>query len=107
MTYHLFLDDERTPEQVTWVQLPNVVWTIVRTVEAFEETLKTQGRPESVSFDNDLQTKLEGRHAARLLCNHCLDNNWELPTCYIHSKNPEAWKVIESILNSFIKARAS
>jgi len=81
----------------------------VRTVEQFEQLLKTKGRPDYVSFDNDLgkdengKLRREGHHAAKILCDMCLDNNWVLPRCYIHSKNTQGSESIMSHLHSFIR----
>jgi len=104
--YKLFIDDERSPQDVTWIDLPKGDWVIVRTVEAFEKTLRECGRPYSVSFDNDLQTEKEGRHAARILCELCMEHNWDLPECFIHSKNNVAAETIESILSSYARSRS-
>lgn len=54
MTYHLFLDDERLPGDVTWVRLPNVPWQLVRNYDEFVETVLEHGLPEFVTFDHDL-----------------------------------------------------
>jgi hypothetical protein len=57
----IFLDDERHPNQVYWVNLPkDVNWTIVRSYDEFVETVanwyKTHGKilPDIISFDHDL-----------------------------------------------------
>ena len=52
--YHLFLDDQRMPGNVTWVSLPNAVYTVVRDYSEFIEIIETNGVPEFVSFDHDL-----------------------------------------------------
>lgn len=52
--YHLFLDDERMPGHVTWVNLPSAVYEIVRNYEEFVQTIETHGVPEFVTFDHDL-----------------------------------------------------
>lgn len=54
MTYHLFLDDERHPGDVTWVKLPNVPWQVVRNYDEFVETVYKHGIPDFVTFDHDL-----------------------------------------------------
>ena len=54
MSYHLFLDDERHPWSVKWVQLPNVVWEVVRNYDEFIQTIQAHGVPKFVTFDHDL-----------------------------------------------------
>lgn len=54
MGYHLFLDDERMPSQVTWVKIPYVVWEVVRNYDEFVETITSHGVPKFVTFDHDL-----------------------------------------------------
>ena len=56
----LFLDDERFPQDVTWVPISHDIdWTIVRTYKTFTEAIEdyfyhTKELPEFVSFDHDL-----------------------------------------------------
>jgi hypothetical protein len=50
MHYYLFLDDERNPENVIWIELPSVKWVIVRSYEIFIKTIETNGIPYCVSF---------------------------------------------------------
>lgn len=55
MSYYLFLDDERYPKNVTWVQLPeNVEWVIVRDFRQFVRKIEKDGLPAFISFDHDL-----------------------------------------------------
>lgn len=57
MTYNLFLDDERFPGDVTWVQLPSnmrINHKIVRNYEEFVYLIYHNGLPATVSFDHDL-----------------------------------------------------
>ena len=55
MGYYLFLDDERTPAQVTWTQIPrDRVYTVVRNYNEFVKTIISFGIPEFVTFDHDL-----------------------------------------------------
>jgi hypothetical protein len=54
MSYYLFLDDNRKPKDVTWVELPLVEWVIIRDYKAFREVLKTRGLPDLISYDCDL-----------------------------------------------------
>jgi hypothetical protein len=102
--YALFLDDERMPSEVTWVELPKVDWVIVRTVDAFAAMLAERGRPSFVSFDNDLQQVLEGNHASRILCDLCIDNRWKIPQWFVHSQNNQGVALIVSHFESLAKA---
>ena len=54
MSYNLFLDDIRDPEVVTWVSLPKVEWTVVRSFKEFTDVLKKKGIPNYVAYDHDL-----------------------------------------------------
>lgn len=52
--YHLFLDDERKPGHVTWVNLPSASYEVVRNFYEFVNIIEQRGIPEFVSFDHDL-----------------------------------------------------
>lgn len=55
MTYHMFLDDERIPSQVTWVDIPrDRPYEVVRNFDEFVCSIETHGVPKFVSFDHDL-----------------------------------------------------
>jgi hypothetical protein len=108
--FGLFLDDERNPKDITWIDYPpDISWSIVRTVEEFKSVINTSlysfdsKELPIISFDNDLATKLEGRDAARFLCDECSCHNLPLPTCFIHSQNNQAVDSIKSILESYTK----
>lgn len=50
----LFLDDERNPEDVSWIPYPsNIEWTVVRTYSEFCDTL--EDGYDVYSFDHDIQ----------------------------------------------------
>ena len=103
---NIFLDDERTPSQVTWINLPNVVWTIVRNYDDFVKLIETTNYIKHVSFDHDLAdqhyghglnndqidykqyTEKTGMHCAKALTDWCLTNNTPLPDYTVHSLNP-------------------
>lgn len=117
LTYNLFLDDIRCPEECNlyktkYMPLNRAVytqepWKIVRNYAEFVLAIKTElsvGRfPKLVSFDHDLAdihydpktwtetfTYLEetGKDAARWFVQFCIDNDLELPECIVHSMNP-------------------
>lgn len=92
----IFLDDERMPEEVTWIQYPaGTEFSIVRTVEEFiTEVVKNAGNIELISFDHDIQdysgpngSEVTGYDLIKWLVNFCLDNNVEIPQCIFHTKN--------------------
>ncbi|HOS16038.1 MAG TPA: ATP-binding protein [Bacteroidales bacterium] len=121
MNYNLFLDDIRIPNDITWVKLPSVSWTIVRSYNEFVECIKERGLPEIVAFDHDLSnehyavintilsgteenndiipyqtfTVKTGYDAAKWLVQYCLDFNLPFPEYYIHTLNPVGAKNIE------------
>jgi len=114
----LFLDDERNPEDVTWIDYPkDIKWIIVRSLDTFifylDHAMVAMDYFDYVSFDNDLgENQGEGKDAAKNLC-YYYDQEWELnkinppfPTCFIHSQNNQAAEYIKSILASYIKIAA-
>ena len=54
----VFIDDERIPKDVTWLELPLAKYQIVRGLEdfyyVFEDFLRDNQLPEVISFDHDL-----------------------------------------------------
>lgn len=100
MADHIFLDDYRWPEQVKWVDLPDLQWQCVRTTWDLEhviEDLMDGEMPATISFDHDLEQFSEGREftgfdALRWLVGYCKDNGKKLPTCYFHSFDPKRRK---------------
>jgi hypothetical protein len=114
MSYRLFLDDERMPKQVTWVNLPLGPWVIVRDYDEFVKCIMTNGLPEFVTFDHDLAiehyipevkeeeyTEKTGMDCAKWLVDYCLDNGSKLPNFEVHSKNPAGAANIRSLLQNF------
>ena len=120
--YYLFLDDERYPKQVTWVNLPLVDWVIVRNYNEFVKTIEEDEMPVLISFDHDLAdehyneamyenreyNKLyksfkekTGMDCARWLVNYCLDNDLKMCNYQAHTMNPVGKQNIESLLNNF------
>lgn len=105
--FHLFLDDERVPSDVTWLSLPDGPWVIVRTVQEFRDVICARGFPDFISFDNDLGTQEEGKHAAAWLVERCLDSARDIPAVAIHSKNNQAAEQIASLFRSYSRFRSS
>lgn len=103
----LFLDDERMPYDVTWLKLPYVKWTIVRTVKQFESAYKAVDF-DVVSLDHDLQDFAEGfeqtgKHAAMLIV-HLDDIGVKpLPEIIVHSMNPVGKENIEQYIDFYLR----
>ncbi len=122
-SYHLFLDDERNPADVTWVRLPGVEWTVVRSFRAFVECLETKGLPRYISFDHDLAAEhyimaerygftffdydrvreKTGYDAAKVLSSYCLRRQRPLPEWQTHTMNPQGKRNIQEYLLNYGK----
>jgi hypothetical protein len=129
---NLFLDDERKPSNVTWIELPSVEWTIVRNYNEFIREISNKGLPRRISFDHDLglehmqdyfevlkdedkildPLKLNygsykektGFDCAKWLVEFCMKNNAVLPEYYVHSMNSIGKRNIISYLESYKKS---
>ena len=108
MSYVLFLDDERMPDKVDWVQFPRYETIyIIRTYEGFIKQVETYGVPMFVCFDHDLAdqhyvamlAEAEGRpadygpektgyDAAKWLVDYCTEHSFKFPRHVVHSMNP-------------------
>jgi hypothetical protein len=123
MIYNLFLDDERKPKDVTWVELPFVNWIIARDYDNFVRIITQYELPVNISFDHDLadehyrdvisgkgyinydkHEEKTGYHCAKWLVEYCMDKKLPLPTCYIHTMNPIGKQNIQSLLDSYRKS---
>lgn len=106
MSYYLFLDDERQPKNVIWLNLPLTDWVIARNYKEFVSIILAKGVPKFISFDHDLadehyqefhtcdgnfryenMTEKTGLHCAKWLCGHCMDNKIKFPDYVVHSLN--------------------
>jgi len=129
MSYKLFLDDQRWPNKVTWVELPPGPWAIVRDYKAFVYHITKNGLPLFVTFDHDLAEEhyrpsmynKDGRYSnyytdgtfkektgydcAKWLCEYCLDNNLEFPEYQVHSMNPVGKQNIVQYIEHFKKRK--
>lgn len=130
--YHLFLDDNRVPSDVKWIELPMVHWVIVRNYQQFVETIQRDGVPQSIAFDHDLAdehyqeynyahdkkmlsygkirydrfSEKTGYDCAKWLAQFCVDNNTPIPLYYLHTLNGVGRENIFSILESARKVIA-
>ena len=129
--HKLFLDDWRIPVDCTKYMYSRHVdcniyledWIIIRSYGQFVNWIKSNGIPDSISFDHDLGDVEElkdeldkelwynvadnrdwtGMDCAKWLVEYCLDNNLKLPKYYVHSHNPCGYENIKGLLNSFSK----
>lgn len=123
MSYNLFLDDERTPQRIDWVKLPDVPWVIVRSYESFIGHISKFGLPDIISFDHDLADEhyeryfdakgnggtyryeglkhKTGRDAALWLVRYCETFQKPIPQYFCHTKNEYGEQNIRAILDAF------
>lgn len=104
----IFLDDERNPEDVTWVDYEGVSsWVVVRgwqdfLVEVINAIDITDGGVYVVSFDHDIQCydkqgeEVTGYTLLKRLVDICLELKLPIPVCHFHTKNPVGKKNMES-----------
>lgn len=123
--YYLFLDDMRSPSNVSWIELPLVNWTIVKTYKEFVSIIEQKGLPRIISLDNDLCDehydeynwvhntmnmnfgKIDysrfkekcGYHCALFLVDYCKKKKLALPEVYIHTMNDIAAEDIRKVLS--------
>lgn len=87
----LFLDDERNPEDVTWLLLPkNQPFIIARNREDFETALVSFTYTE-IFLDHDLADKdFTGYDAVKILVDLLFDGFFgkNIPNVVVHSQNP-------------------
>jgi hypothetical protein len=97
----LFLDDTRTPLDITWCMLPDgAIWRVVTSSTDFIEYIEKNGLPKYVSFDFDLGPKspLNGAECAKWLKAHCKANKLKLPDWGGHSPTITGRQAIEDML---------
>lgn len=126
MSYHLFLDDNRKPSEVKWLDLPPYNWVVVKSYAEFVRTITEKGIPETISFDHDLADEhyaeytaahdensksfgtirydhlheKTGMECALWLAHLCIERNVPIPSYYIHTLNPIGRQNISSVLES-------
>ncbi len=123
MSYNLFLDDIRDPEVVTWVSLPKVEWTVVRSFKEFTDVLKKKGIPNYVAYDHDLcdqhyqpvkvlnQRNIDynkykektGYECCKYLVNECMKRGIKHPEFAVHSMNPVGARNIMDYVEQYNK----
>ena len=120
MTYKIYLDDERTPNDDKWIVVRNYGQFIKKISELGLDNIKV------ISFDHDLgDTAIEefynnvmnrgildydniqektGYDAAKWLVGHYMDNfTSPFPQIYVHSANPIGASNIIGYINGFLK----
>ena len=120
MKYKIYLDDERTPNDNTWI--------VVRNYDKFVDKVKELGLDNIgvVSFDHDLGKTAEDEYNSNVMNNGVLDydnieektgydaakwlvgyyqDNFKtpFPKVYIHSFNPIGASNILKLINNFLK----
>lgn len=105
---HIFIDDERVPEQVTWLRLPRAEWTIVRSIYCWRLVLnqcRWTHSIEVVSFDFDMGLcEPAGTTFLDELLHTVLDG-MKMPKVYFHTMNPVGRDSLERTLESFERFR--
>jgi len=93
--YRLFIDDERTPPDDTWV--------VCRSTQQALDCVKARGMPVFISFDHDLG----GDDTAMVFLRQLVDTVWDeksSPPAYaVHSANPVGAANIRSFMESWKK----
>lgn len=129
----LFLDDIRMPQQVHEYIKNNIYlsleWIIVRNYKEFVQAI-TNDFPDVISFDHDLadthytpehlwvdynkskewqdqqvHKEKTGYECAKWLVEYCLDNDLDLPLCYVHSQNVVGRDNINNLLKNYNDSR--
>lgn len=95
MNYKLYLDDERNPKT-------SGPWVIARSYDEFVKIISERGLPGEISFDNDIQTELEGYDCAKWLVN---TKRFDLRKLIVnvHSANPKAPDNIYKLIDNWNK----
>lgn len=128
MSYNLFLDDQRNPEdaylhdsRVLLIdETKTTKWEVVRTYDEFVACINRRGIPDRVSFDHDLcfehvryfvehtmttgfieyanLSEKTGKHCADFLVNKVFEIDFPAPLCYVHTANHVGRKEIRKAL---------
>ncbi len=109
----LFLDDERNPEDVTWINYPeNVNWTVVRKYDEFFHEFY-RGTFQVFSFDHDIQDSnhCEGELTGYTILKAMLDTFLTTPhglftfpeQVFFHTQNPIGKENMKSYWKNFCK----
>ena len=100
-------------------------WVICKNYQEFVNCITNNGLPEVVSFDHDLadvhygisaeqwrkfssaelQVEQTGYDAIKWMCQYCIDNEKELPICYVHTQNTVGAENITEYIRFFYRAK--
>jgi hypothetical protein len=109
MSYNLLIDDERTIVQlIEDLHCTHPIyfegnWKIARTYLEFINTIETTGLPKAISFDNDLGEEMEGYDCLKWLSMYCMNNEFILPLCLVHSQNTVATENMNVFIKNHLK----
>ena len=109
----LFLDDERNPEDVTWIKYPeNIDWTVVRNYTKFFYEFY-RGQFQAISLDHDIQdyndrgVELTGYTVLKAMLDTFITAPHGLYTLpeqvLFHTQNPVGKENMESYWKNFCK----
>ena len=120
--YNLFLDDNRIPTHVTWVDFPrDQHYSVVRNYQEFVDLITLRGLPKFVCYDHDLSdchyghglsgddipydsyTEKTGYDCAKWIVDYCMNKGIKHPSYVVHSMNPVGKLNIESYIESYNK----
>jgi len=113
MTWKLFLDDIRFPEDVKYYYKSYKNIVICRSMDDAIWCVEHYGLPDFISFDHDLADthyisndgEKTGYTFAKWFCDYIIDNNLKLPNnfeYYVHSMNPVGAKNISAYMENFL-----
>lgn len=121
--YNLFLDDNRIPTHVTWVDVPkDQHYSVVRNYQEFVDIITLRGLPKFVTYDHDLSdchyghglkgdnipydkyTEKTGYDCAKWLVEYCMNKGVKHPSYMVHSMNPVGKSNIISYVESYNKS---
>lgn len=109
MTWKLFLDDERNPSDVTWIQYPFDLGGFIvcrSSADAISEIHKQGSIPETISFDHDLGGDDTGMIFLNQIVELLISGQYQFPEKFgyvVHSKNPVGGGNIMFLMNNVIK----
>lgn len=97
----LFLDDERYPDEVFWINFSYNDVTIVRDANSFKQKV-LNSKFDCISFDNDIQDSVEGKHLLDWLIFLYVDNkiDWFPSKIILHTMN----NIAKDQMNTYIKS---
>ena len=105
----LFLDDERNPQDLTWIQYPeNIEWVVARSYTEFFEVFQQNYDFDLISFDHDIQSYIDnqektGYDCIKTLLNYYPEDYIEGVLFFFHTQNPIGKKNMESYYQNYIK----